>query len=532
MAWLFKFKNCNFRLSEDDQMSCNGGVQLRLKATDRDTFIFFLERPYLPLNFEQIYANKMDSCTANETARAQNKNTVEGRVSRIRKLITTVSDGQVQGEEILTTQRGTGYTWKVPATHTRVTEEESQKVARKTQLEQQANTVLYSLIDDLECILGDKSFFHRMGNVRLPFFFMDKERFGFPTFPIPIGDTNLDEPNRGYDSLLRMRRYVQGKKIYPGSIYRLVCAKPAGWELAKTIYPYILDDCDYLAFNIKSGWRDAYERNAGGKDFLAASEVVEEWKKRVRQVQRGDFSGYHAGIAFSIPIFQIMEDGSLRLQMAKGSSEKAAGAGAKHVVPAGMLEFCGELDFKNTELTFPAFVSYIGKELIEETLLANLHIKDAAKRRFDQVASSHHLISSCESPNGKPGDATDVKSLNSDIKTLLDDWDNRWKDTPPSATPLRKIMELQSCNEETPCFCIVDAFNLRPEFIIPLYIKEDLDFCINWEYDKKTFDRQPLRSMDEVVSFVSEGYKDWAAPGIAAAYFGAKYYFENLQSKS
>ena len=72
-------------------------------------------------------------------------------------------------------------------------------------------------------------------------------------------------------------------------------------------------------------------------------------------------------------------------------------------------------------------------------------------------------------------------------------------------------------------FAICDAFVLRPEIIMPLYIYEKPEVVTNWENEKIT--ELTLSNLDEVTSLANDQHK-WAAPGIAAAYLSAKHWFE------
>ena len=73
-----------------------------------------------------------------------------------------------------------------------------------------------------------------------------------------------------------------------------------------------------------------------------------------------------------------------------------------------------------------------------------------------------------------------------------------------------------------PIYTIVDAFVLRPEIIVPIFVNKPIDLLLNWENDKPY--KRNFHNLEDVESLLAEAGK-WAAPGLAAAYLTAKDWF-------
>ncbi|MDR2386438.1 MAG: hypothetical protein LBE80_02495 [Deltaproteobacteria bacterium] len=375
----------------------------------------------------------------------------------------------------------------------------------------------------------DKFFFEIPDKgTRLHFFEMTEENgYGRPTFPLKVKDDQKSAPNRGLETLLNIRKAEKIEKrtshfVYPGLIYRLLSAG-SNWVLGKTVYTDLIESCDYLNFKIKSGWYKAEQK--GGHlealEFLKEDEVVQEWANLARGILNGGrFYDYLAGLAFSLPIFQIGKNKELKLLMAEGSSLKMADYGM-HVAPAGMLEFSPG-DAGARELDLSAFQTILAKELAEETLVGKNFsaIDDQYKRLFSVMESGPHNF-------GDPFRAKIVRSLFEE--DILPNWDNIWKDKTkiPAQTPLRGALCLNP--NIHPSFWIVDSFALRPEIIMPLYIIEDLSSTLNWEYKPGTQISQTFSSFAGVLDYVLANRNHWCAPGLASLYFGAQLYFSKLE---
>ena len=268
-------------------------------------------------------------------------------------------------------------------------------------------------------------------------------------------------------------------------------------------------------------------------------EIFSLWEKRADDVLNNMFSNYIAGIAFSAPTFRIEDNGSLSLMFAEGSPSKQAGAGQKHVCPAGMLEFFKPLD-AGQELTLRQFKAIICKELLEETVFGSeFSLKE------DSIYS--HYVS--QFSNSLPGKTlTSTNDLMNTIENvLIPNWDCIWSDFPywqelfrkgdkprsPSLMPLRSIQNFDP--DEDPYFTIVDALCFRPEIIIPIYQQDPLEALVNWEYKHDNnlgdaFEKYTWESIEQLEDWVVREAPSWCAPGIAAAYLGARHYFHNKEA--
>jgi hypothetical protein len=377
---------------------------------------------------------------------------------------------------------------------------------------------------------------------------MDDKTFGKPIFPIKISHDKPifsdrviksirtgeslpidDDPITITDSLYKIRQAneIEHKRhlhIYDGLIYRLLKAKsPDKWLLGQTSYKQIMESCDYLSFKIKSGWVEALEIAKNGGDSLAVEKffnndsVVKEWYDLVQNLIKGDFTKYLAGLAFSAPIFQVCENGSINLLLGKGSAAKQANYGM-HVAPAGMFEYSpgdGQLD----ELTIPNFQTIVAKEMAEETLIGENYssVVDKYKRFFFVMESGMSLT-------GDPFRAEIVRMLFD--KDIIENWNQIWvNNPPPSKTPLIKILNLNPNIHKS--FWIVDCFILRPEIIIPLYITETITAVLNWEFEAASLEIKNFRNWDNVLDYLNEHSNAWCAPGLASLYLGSKYFFDN-----
>ncbi|MDR0548004.1 MAG: hypothetical protein LBI10_01105 [Deltaproteobacteria bacterium] len=392
------------------------------------------------------------------------------------------------------------------------------------------------LIDSILKVHDDLTpFFYqeRIGHPRLQFFLMDPRTFGRPSFRrgLTITDSPSIPPDRGEDGLLNIRRAYSfsNKKpfhIYPGLIYRLISTgrRSSSWSLGRTVYTDLIESCDYLAFRIKSGWQTAMSKGeAAVTKFLKTDPAVLEWRDLIKQILVGDFSHYLAGLAFSSPIFQVVDKGQhIKLLMGLGSSAKQANYGM-HVAPAGMLEFAQGDD--DNSLTLKNFQTILAKELIEETLVGKNFeaVKDNYKRKFSvmEAAISVDGVPFPQNFGGYPFQTNLVRLIIED--DILPHWDNYWVKTPPSKTLLQKALSFNP--DQQPSFWIVDSFTLRPEIITPIFVTEDLPNMLSWEYEETQKETKQFNNMDEVRNYVAETRSSWAAPGLAAMYLGAKHFF-------
>lgn len=350
-----------------------------------------------------------------------------------------------------------------------------------------------------------EGFFYKTTNGNsLPFWEIPTEQFGLPNFPLPIVDTeHYPADDRGEDSFCEQRE-ILGSRLYPGNIYRLLNAAPNEWQLARTVYTDLIDSCDYLRARIFAGWAEVYTSrdDTAQNNFIKNSPLIVEWLERIRQIKTGNFSTYLAGMAFTIPIFKIEKDQSITLFMGKSSKKKASGGGMFHCCPAGMLEFGG--DYDANELSFNDWRTYVLKELIEETLK-------------DDETKSTAIIDTLDNDSK---DLFSLTSLRPILKQVIENWDGDKK----AVVAANKFKNIQF--GEAPCFVIVDAFRLRPEIIMPLFIDEDLRILPNWEYKGRVNEIRNFQSFEDAEGSLVGQLTQWAEPGLAAALLSSKYWFE------
>ncbi|MDR2368547.1 MAG: hypothetical protein LBF58_10670 [Deltaproteobacteria bacterium] len=393
----------------------------------------------------------------------------------------------------------------------------------RNQAEREVGNLIADVIEARPELAG--FFFEVEGRgTRLPFFELKEEYFGRPKFPLTVKIGQTTKPDRGGDSLYRIRKAEKIEKrveyfVYPGLTYRLLSVGKGNWVLGQTEYTHLTESCDYLNFKIKSGWLRA---GSQGRDyavnFLKSDPVALEWAGLALGIMNGGvFGSYLAGLAFSAPIFQICGNGNLRLLLAEGSYLKMADYGV-HVAPAGMLEYSPG-DAKSGTLDLEAFQTIVAKELVEETLLGKDFgaIDGRYRRLFTVMESGPHDF-------GDPFRARIVRSLLEE--DVIPNWGEIWKrkDRAPSQQPLRGALCLNP--NAHPSFWVVDSFVLRPEIITPLYIDDDLPSALNWEYEKGVVIDQSFSTFGAVLDYVLQNRNAWTAPGLAALYFGARLYFE------
>lgn len=379
------------------------------------------------------------------------------------------------------------------------------------------------LMEDLAALYPEdlSDFFYKSDTgAPLPFFLIDPEKFGRFSFPAPISEAPLAPPDRGAKSLVR-RRKAAGREVYDGKNYRLIKADKDGWQLGRTSYFKLVDDCDYLKSYILAGWGLVCEDpKAVRKSFLLNDPTVKEWLTRVRQIKRGDFSSYHAGISFNTPIFRkVSNNNTLELLHARGSFEKQADGGKLHVCPAGMLEYSWGVA-EETALTAEDFGTYALKEMIEETLRSDafsleekIKYLDSQKSIGDMIAAGalrKHCLDLVE------GLRHEIEVHNISIANSAGELVDLSLEAADESIKLPQDLATR------PLYAIVDAFVLRPELIVPIFVEKPLDLLLNWENEKA--DRRSFRNLQDVEGLLSEADK-WAAPGLAAAYLTAKEWF-------
>jgi hypothetical protein len=386
-------------------------------------------------------------------------------------------------------------------------------------------------------------FSYTRDGVRLPVYMPNHLRF--PDFPIDVDRVQKTlEVDRNEDSLFDQRS-VQGASLYPGTIYTLKHAEGRDWQMAWTVYTDLIDSCDYISARLKEHWareRDAdatklelIERLAsGGNSDLAR--LGRDWHERAALILDGKWARYTAGMAFSVPTFKMEANGSLSLLCAEGSPAKQAGAGQKHVCPAGMFEFF-ECHGAGKQVTLSDFRAVMAKELLEETLFGSKF--EAPEGKFSTIIRQF----STETPGQMNSSFDRILADINDV--LIPRWDEIWASIPgwqeyrdrkrietigPGLGPLRRVLAFDP--KKDVCFTAVDATVFRPELIVPIYQTDDLFALVNWEMkDWKNVDAalEVVNWEDhaDVEDWVRKEASNWCAPGLTAAYLGAMAYFDN-----
>lgn len=426
-------------------------------------------------------------------------------IGKLRKMI---SDKLNLTTQVIMATRGRGYRINGSIAFKTITDDIAEHYKKVQIYERIGHDNIASLISALVATYPklDKFFYQTESGQYLPFFKMPVT----PSFPLTIDNSLPSEPPLRDDPIYTQRRSL-GKKIYPGLIFRLTQASAdTGWHLARTNYTHIIESCDYLQARIFGSWgklisEDSFDKEMQEQNFLKNSPYIKEWLGRIDKIIDGDFTHYLAGIAFNTPIFCIDPAGSIKLLLAEGSELKQAAGGKYHVCPAGMLEF-SKADKEATELPLVAFQTYAAKECLEETM------------RYIVTNDIDRIIKTFDNAGDKEeGDVFSAQTIRYLIENDL------LKNLPANVSPtvLQECLSLDPTTQ--PVFAICDAFVLRPEIIMPLYIYEKPEVVTNWENEKIT--ELTLSNLDEVTSLANDQHK-WAAPGIAAAYLSAKHWFE------
>jgi hypothetical protein len=342
----------------------------------------------------------------------------------------------------------------------------------------------------------------------LPFFDLTGT-LGPPQFPLRVTSEVTTLTARGNDSLLLQRERAASSTMYNGNIYRLVTAKSGQWSIGRTRYFNILDECDYLRSRIFIEWSKIHNRQSSEvNSFLTSSPLIKEWLSNVTGIRDGDFSNYHAGLALTVPIFIANEDSSLTLYVAEGSPKKAVGQGKLHCCPAGMMEFGDDEGIK--EYPYETWKLNALKELVEETLL---HAKD-----IEDVE-----LTSDQGFEKMKRESSTFQDIRRKVEIIIEL--HRKSNFNMAAVDACSSFDIS----RSPMFLIVDAFRLRPEFIVPIYIREkdmkgkEFKLITNWENES---DHQlRFKSLEDAEEQLTCTYTNWAEPGLAAALLGVKHWF-------
>lgn len=367
---------------------------------------------------------------------------------------------------------------------------------------------------------NNKQYLYQVEDLVLPFIVPDNNKIQFP-----IGINYLIKPieNKHEDSLLEQRQFL-GSRLYNGHIYRLLTRDPNTGEMQLACCRYFetLDSADYLSSRLKAYYQKS-QQNPQEQESLNRLETI--WNTRMSEVVTGDFSYYNASLGFSLPIFRILENNKgLQLLHSKGSSQKAVWAAKKQICPSGALEYWSETDRNNQQLTFEIFKTIATKELFEEVLLGSESVYNEILHRFPRL----EVYLNCLTDKCNPDEVgVDFNTIRESSEQIVRKWDEIWEkiqvtEKQPNLEPLFALQEATDDN----AFFIIDALNYRPEIVLPLYINSELNALLNWEYDKNAEEIVTWRDVEELDNWLKDKYKDWSIPSLAAAYLGAKWYFD------
>lgn len=342
----------------------------------------------------------------------------------------------------------------------------------------------------------------------LPFHRVKLENGGRLPFPIPIDPGYRAPLQRDPKQIILKANPVTS--LYSGRIIRLHNVSDTNWRMGQTRYFDLMEDCDWLKGALLRGWGEQEENTITRRNWLRVSPIVAEWRQRASAILRGDFSSYLAGIAFSLPILGQGKEGP-EILLTKGSPQKQADAGKRHVCPAGMLEFSLP-DESSSELTSEALKAYMRKELIEETMRRGVEDPDP----FGIEARIQML----EGRVDTNGDGLGLTSLGPVCDQIIDLIRQENLSLPAddqcSLEAHDTLMEMDF--EATPFELIVDALAMRPEIVLPIEIDTAVKASFNWECveDGSVPSWKIGGDLKEIEKCLIGGMSDWAAPGLAA----------------
>ena len=342
-------------------------------------------------------------------------------------------------------------------------------------------------------------------------------------FPLIIDNEKTSVQHKWADSYKAQREGL-GARMYDGSNLRAIRIQDHQLIVGKSSYFAILDSADYVASRLK-----VYHHQQNIHEF---ERIFKIWSERLNSLEKeGLFNDYNSGVAFSMPIFQICDNGDLKVLAAKGSQFKANGSGKRHIAPAGMLEFF-TYD-QSDKFDFEDFKTLCAKELLEETVFGQETLKLEENNPFFSI-----LFPFFETLNLRRQDDITLFALMSFIKVIHDNWEEIWsslnyQDSIPNKAALSYLLKM---NEDVFCqtsYFVLDFANLRPEFIVPIYISEQLNEIVNWEYEKENAydavkkDILTFNNLDDLNTWAKNEVNDYCAPALAAIYLGAKQFFMN-----
>lgn len=365
-----------------------------------------------------------------------------------------------------------------------------------------------------------KNLYH-LDDVILPFIVPKNNSVNFPM----IIENKAPYPRETVNSLLEQRKILNAT-LYNGSIYRLLTQNQETHQLTLGCCGYFdtLDSADYLSSRLKFFYQK--HNNLVKQPSKELIDMENLWKKRMSEVLKGDFSHFNSGFGFSLPIFKILKDGGLELLCTQSSQQKAIWASKKQVFPSGTLEYWSPIN--NKKLTFNNFKSIATKELFEESLLGNSLINKKIISQFPALQVYLSMLIDKDNPEEM---CVDFDTIDNSTNNIIKMWDKIWSEIKEPQPSLESLLTLKNAKNSTQAFLIVDALNFRPEIVFPLYIQGELNKVVNWEHDHTKLKIISWKNISELNIWLKDEYGSWATPSLAAAYLGAKQYFET-QDKS
>lgn len=381
------------------------------------------------------------------------------------------------------------------------------------------------------------------------------------TFPLDI-DTKAKIPDRYDESFVSQKAYfaVGGTAFFNGNNVRVLSIDEKNkMTVGHCGYFDVQASADCLHARLKAYIHKA-EVEGCGDAIEKYNKFKKEYEKRILKIDSNCFNGtnFSSGLGFSMPIFLIRKEKDeerLEVLYARGSEGKASGADLLHVAPAGMLEIYENKKGDLGEITYKNFVTVLAKELLEELYFGKgLDISELDDKTKELIEPFF------ESEGASPAKRTFTEYLLDEKKIAQDEtWNKIWekqKNKPSNKVlqhVLEKVIDPNYCEEHA--FLAVDPLVLRPELIVPIYVRgERFEAMLNWEYNPPP---QPQKHSQDIPlrpwggSAIEGGFKGWleflntpyiasgkvpkykqfAAPGLAAVYLGAEHYFKNKGNK-
>lgn len=375
------------------------------------------------------------------------------------------------------------------------------------------NTDLISVLLDKSEILPELLYKTTAGD-HLPFILITQS----VKFPLSIDNESISVKHEWKDSYKKQKEAL-GARMYDGKNLRALSIKENTLTVGQSSYFAVLDSADYIASRLKVYYHQ--------KNDVEFERIFNEWSSRLQDLKEHHrFDSYNSGMAFSMPVFQICKDGSLNVFAPRNSNAKGTGSGKRHVSPAGMLEIFSL--YKGNSLSFDEFKTICAKELLEETVFGGKSLILEENNKF-----VHILAPFFDNTNLPQQDGITFVALKNYIETINEHWQEIWEslnktENQPNNAALIQVLNMSESDFYRNSFIAVDFANLRPEFIVPIYIKDPINKIVNWEYDAMNLDAciVSFNNLTDLNHWAKEEVNDFCAPALAAIYLGAKQFFE------